>query len=163
MSSDLTEAVVIADGGWHARYARVLLIQQFEDEAVVLVDGNGDGGEIEDERWYRDGGRWYPGPSGGMGPLELRPIWTWGEATGSGFVIGYDPESKGPVTVEWLGRRTTAAPDTIGLWIAVFPNFEPPSERSPDVPANGFRKWAPGEWEQLEAAHRRQRPKLVSA
>jgi hypothetical protein len=50
---ELTEELIIASGGWHPRYARVLLIQQIGDQAIVLVDGNGDGAEVESERWSR--------------------------------------------------------------------------------------------------------------
>jgi hypothetical protein len=54
----LTEATVLAAGGWHPRYARVVLIHQVVDEAVVLVDSNGDGAEIECERWFWAEGAW---------------------------------------------------------------------------------------------------------
>ncbi|HXB46525.1 MAG TPA: hypothetical protein VNW50_02100 [Streptosporangiaceae bacterium] len=39
----LSAEAIIRVGGWHPRYARVLLIEHDEDDAVVLVDGNGDG------------------------------------------------------------------------------------------------------------------------
>lgn len=159
VSSELTEAAVIADGGWHSRYARVLLVHQFGDQAIVLVDGNGDGAEVEYEHWFLGSGGWVGGSSQGIGSLGHRPIWTWGALGGSGFVIGCTPDAKVQVTVEWLGKRSTAVPDAIGLWIALFPGLELPPE--PDfemAKSSGFRRWAPGEWDQREA----QLPKLVA-
>lgn len=49
---ELSGRALISAGGWHRRYARVLLVQQLGDEAIVLVDGNGDGAEVEAENWY---------------------------------------------------------------------------------------------------------------
>lgn len=76
--SELSEEGVVAAGGWHPRYARVLLIQRLGNEAVVvLVDGNGDGAEVEAEHWFRDEhGDWVGGGIGGVGALDGRPIWT---------------------------------------------------------------------------------------
>ena len=160
MNSELTEAVVIADGGWDSRYARVLLIQQLGDEAIVLVDGNGDGAEVESEHWLRAPEGWIGASSQGVGPLGSRPIWTWGEVGGAGFVIGCTPDTKAQMTVEWLGRRSAAVPDAIGLWIALFPGLELPAEPGFEMTeSQGFRRWAPGEWERREA----QFPKLVPA
>ena len=52
MDEALSAQTVIESGGWHPRYARVLLILQLGDEALVLVDGNGDGAEVESEQWF---------------------------------------------------------------------------------------------------------------
>jgi hypothetical protein len=158
VASELTESPVIAEGGWDERYARVLLIQQLGDQAIVLVDGNGDGAEIESEQWFQTPAGWVGGSSQGVGPLGHRPIWTWGERGGTGFVIGCKPDTTDQVTVEWLGRRSTAVPDANGLWIALFPGLEMPREPEFEMAeSSGIRRWAPGEWEQLEAQH----PKLV--
>jgi len=43
----LSPDVVIRYGGWDPRYARVLLIEHDDDQALILVDGNGDGAELE--------------------------------------------------------------------------------------------------------------------
>lgn len=154
MRSELTEAVVIADGGWDSRYARVRLIQQVGDEAIALVDGNGDGAEIESEHWFQESEGWVGGWSQGIGPLGHRPIWTWGEVGGAGFVIGCTPDTTGQVTVEWLGRRSAAVPDAIGLWIALFPGLEmPPAPDLEIAESSWFRRWAPGERERQEAQH----------
>ena len=72
---ELSAAEIIRIGGWNPRYARVLLIEHDHDFAVVLVDGNGDGAELELEYWQRDAdGLWHGGSSSGHGPLDrLRP------------------------------------------------------------------------------------------
>ncbi|MDA8061582.1 MAG: hypothetical protein M0T80_03945 [Actinomycetota bacterium] len=71
---ELSEREVIAAGGWHPRYARVLATVVLGDEAVVLVDGNGDGSEVEAEHWCRDEqGEWVGVGSSGVGPLDGRP------------------------------------------------------------------------------------------
>ena len=63
---ELTEDAIIRLGGWHARYARVVLIEHDDRHAVVLVNGNGDDSELEAEYWHRDDdddARWRPGSS----------------------------------------------------------------------------------------------------
>jgi hypothetical protein len=58
----LSEDAIIRIGGWHPRYTRVLLIEHDEDDAIVLIDGNGDGAELELEYWHREtDGTWRGG------------------------------------------------------------------------------------------------------
>jgi hypothetical protein len=52
----LTPEEVIARGSWDPRYARVLAIASDQDYGFALVDGNGDGAELEAEAWTWDGG-----------------------------------------------------------------------------------------------------------
>ena len=67
---ELSADAIISAGGWHPRYARVLLIERDDDAAMMLVDGNGDGAELELEYWHRDvDGAWHGGSCGGHGPL----------------------------------------------------------------------------------------------
>lgn len=68
---DLSADAVIMVGGWDPRYARVLLIEHEENNALVLVDGNGDGAELELEYWHRDhgDGLWRGGRPGYRLPL----------------------------------------------------------------------------------------------
>jgi hypothetical protein len=55
--SPLTAGEVIAKGGWHPRYARVIALASDDGYGFALVDGNGDGSELEAEAWaWRDGG-----------------------------------------------------------------------------------------------------------
>lgn len=44
---ELSADAVVGAGGWHPQYARVLLIEHDDRNAVVLVDGHGDGAELE--------------------------------------------------------------------------------------------------------------------
>jgi hypothetical protein len=67
----LTPGAVLADGGWNENYARVLLIEEYRGQAIVLVDGNGDGAELELEYWSRGGeGGWAGGASSGHSSLD---------------------------------------------------------------------------------------------
>jgi len=45
----LTGDEVLAHGGWHPRYARVLAIASDGGYGFAVVDGNGDGAELEAE------------------------------------------------------------------------------------------------------------------
>jgi hypothetical protein len=56
--SPLTAEEVIADGGWHPRYARVIALASDDGYGFALVDGNGDGSELEAEAWTRRDGTW---------------------------------------------------------------------------------------------------------
>ena len=47
----LSEEDVLGHGGWHPRYARVLAITSGGDYSFAVVDGNGDGAELEAEMW----------------------------------------------------------------------------------------------------------------
>ena len=98
--ANLTDDLVIGAGGWHPAYARVILIVADEDVAFVLVDGNGDGSELEMEYWHRDRDRWIGGVSSGYGPLDGLSTVTWDAgpmvcavgrcAPGKAVVISYD-------------------------------------------------------------------------
>ena len=67
--TDLTDDLVIDAGAWHPAFARVVLIVADEDVAIVLVDGNGDGAELEMEYWNKNADGWVGGSSSGYGPL----------------------------------------------------------------------------------------------
>src|SRR5215471_9227340 len=79
----LSADVVTRAGGWDPRYARVLLIEQSGVDALVLVDGNGDGAELELEHWRRDSdGSWRGETSSGhsaLGSLASADSWSWGD------------------------------------------------------------------------------------
>jgi hypothetical protein len=49
--SPLTAAEVIAKGGWHPCYARVIALSSDDGYGFALVDGNGDASELEAEAW----------------------------------------------------------------------------------------------------------------
>ena len=54
----LTEEEFLAHGGWHPRYARVLAVASDGDYGFAVVDGNGDGADLEAEMWQWDCGNW---------------------------------------------------------------------------------------------------------
>jgi hypothetical protein len=138
----LTEERVITQGGWHPRYARVLLIQEVGEEAIVLVDGNGDGADVEREQWFLTDEGWAAGPSGGVGAFDRRPLWTWGSIGAASYVIGC-AEPGASVGVEWLDSAQRATANELGVWVCVFPGQ--PAQRPTGVPNNSFRAFTPGE------------------
>jgi len=72
--SELTADALIVAGGWNPAYARVLLIEHDGHDAVILIDGNGDGAELELEYWQRESdGIWHGGSSSGHGALDDLP------------------------------------------------------------------------------------------
>jgi hypothetical protein len=112
----LSAELVVRSGGWHPRYARVLLIEQSGDSALVLVDGNGDGAELELEYWHRDtDGTWEGGATSGHGALTWLPssdAWSTGElvcALGRG-----DPASL--VSISYGGTTYSRHTNEFGLW-----------------------------------------------
>jgi hypothetical protein len=71
----LSHQEVLALGGWHRGYARVLITVSDGDYGFALVDGNGDGAELEEELWRWEDGRWDGAGSWGAGPLDrLGPL-----------------------------------------------------------------------------------------
>ncbi len=113
---ELSAEALITAGGWHPAYARILLIEQDGDLAVVLVDGNGDGSELELEYWQRGAdGLWRGGSTSGYGPLDDIPtaqIWNAGDFVGA---IGR-VEPTDEVSVEYGGHLYRAAVSEIGIW-----------------------------------------------
>jgi hypothetical protein len=88
----LTEEEVIARGGWHPGYARVLAVASDGDYGFAVVDGNGDGAELEAETWIWDGGHWAGASSSGAGPLDhLGPLQTGGQIGDAYFAYGRAP------------------------------------------------------------------------
>ena len=135
---ELTEELIIASGGWHPRYARVLLIQQIGDQAIVLVDGNGDGAEVESERWSRTSQGWVGGSSSGIGPFGQRPLWTWGWAGSTAFAVGCAAPGM-TVTVKWRDQVREATANERGIWVSLFPGLpQPPRDWPPPVMPDGF-------------------------
>ena len=113
---ELSADAVIRVGGWHPRYARVLLIEHDEDDALVLVDGNGDGAELELEYWHRDiDGTWSGGSTSGYGPLDFMPSgrrWDAGE-----FVVALGRMAPATeVTLEYGGQTYHRTANEFGVW-----------------------------------------------
>lgn len=136
MPEHLTEEAVIGDGGWHPQYARVLLIQELGDDAVVLVDGNGDGAEVEIEQWHRTNQGWEGGISSGIGPFDHEPLWTWGWTSGTAYVVGCAAPGIS-VSVDWLGEVKSATTNSLGIWVCLYPD-QPPPPPAARMPNNTF-------------------------
>jgi len=76
-ATSLTEDRIITGGGWNATYARVVAIAVDDDVAFALIDGNGDGVELEMEYWFKGGSGWSAGQSSGYGSLQGLPTVAW--------------------------------------------------------------------------------------
>jgi hypothetical protein len=112
----LTEADVIARGGWHLRYARVLALASDGDNGFAVVDGNGDGAELEAELWWWDDGAWTSGSSSGTGPLDgLASFQAGGEPGEICFAYGWAP-GRGSVTISYDGRLREVLVSDHGVW-----------------------------------------------
>ena len=115
---------VLASGGWHPRYVRILVTVSDGDYGFALVDGNGDGAELEQEQWqWEDApggdGRWEGGSTSGAGPLGyLPPLVAGGGVGGVGaacIAYGRVP-GRESVTVEFDGRRYELPVSPLGVW-----------------------------------------------
>lgn len=120
-SGALTREYVISAGGWHSRFARVLLIEQSGDQALVLVDGNGDGAELEVEYWKREvGAGWQSCSSSGYGSqdsLKAAETWNSGESV---YAVGRaDPGSEIRIRYDNSVYRRQA--NEFGVWGFVHP------------------------------------------
>jgi hypothetical protein len=113
---ELSPPEIIRAGGWHAKYARVLLIEHDGDLALVLVDGNGDGAELELEYWQRDAdGLWRGGSSSGHGQLNDLPSAQGWEAGNFVAALGrVRPAAE--VRVEYGGRVYGRQGNELGIW-----------------------------------------------
>jgi hypothetical protein len=113
---DLSADAIIRAGGWHPSYARVLLIEDNEDDALVLVDGNGDGAELELEYWHRDtDSSWRGGSTSGHGSLDFMPSsesWDAGEFVAALGRVAPATE----VTVEYGGHAYHRTANEFGVW-----------------------------------------------
>jgi hypothetical protein len=129
---ELTADALIAAGGWNPRYARVLLIADDGHHAVILVDGNGDGAELEFEHWQREpDGRWYGTSSSGHGPLDGLPAaQSWHGGLFVGAIGRAEPATEVSIAYGgWVYRRRA---NEYGIWGFV---HAPDSADSREVPA----------------------------
>jgi hypothetical protein len=112
---ELSAAEIIRIGGWHPKYVRVLLIEHDGDYAVVLVDGNGDGAELELEYWQRDADLWHATSSSGHGPLDrLRAAQSWAAGPFVAALGRVLPSAQ--VSVEYAGRAYRRQGNEFGVW-----------------------------------------------
>ena len=130
--SELSAEALIRAGGWHPRYARVLLAEHDDDHAVVLIDGNGDGAELELEYWHREAdGGWRGGASGGHGPLDqLRRAESWNAGE---FVVALGRVEPGArVSLDYGRQIYFRRASELGVWGFI---HAADSARSGDLPA----------------------------
>jgi hypothetical protein len=112
----LAEQDVIAHGGWHPRYTRVLTVASDGDYGFVLIDGNGNGAELEAETWIWHGGNWVSAGSFGVGPLDqLGPSQTGGQIGNAYFAYGSAP-GRQSISIDFDGRHHQVPVNRHGVW-----------------------------------------------
>jgi hypothetical protein len=131
--AQLSAEALIRAGGWHPAYARVLVIEQDGDFAVVLIDGNGDGAELELEHWQRGGdGLWHGGATSGHGPLAFLPAFqAWNAGDFVAAVGRARPAAE--VSVEYGGRVYSRRASEFGTWGFVHAADSPDTGELPAV------------------------------
>ena len=113
----LTAAEVLARGGWHPRYARVIAVASAGDYGFALVDGNGDGSELEAEHWLWHEGSWQPGGSSGVGPLDgMGPRHSGGYIGDSAWFAYGSAPGQDIVTIAFDGRSHRVLVGGYGVW-----------------------------------------------
>jgi hypothetical protein len=123
----LRAADVIARGGWHPGYVRVLAAASDGGYGFALVDGNGDGAELEAEGWLWDSGQWVPGSSSGAGPLDyVGSLQTGGEIGPARFAYGRASRRQ-VITVSFEHRRYDVPVSQHGVWAFVKVAADPAS------------------------------------
>jgi hypothetical protein len=131
----LTADRVLAHGGWHPRYARVLAVASDGDYGFAVVDGNGDGAELEAEAWRWDSGNWHGAGSSGAGPLgNLGPLRTGGQIGGACFAYGSAP-GRQSVTISFNSRRHDVPVGQHGVWAFIKVRTGPHSHGFPSLTA----------------------------
>ena len=129
----LTGQEVLAHGGWHPRYARVLAVASDGDYGFAVVDGNGDGAELETEAWQWDNGTWNGAGSSGAGPLSnLEPLHTGGQIGDACFAYGSAPAHQ-PVTISFDGHHHNVPVSQHGVWAFIKIRTDPHSHGFPSL------------------------------
>jgi hypothetical protein len=127
----LAEEDVIAHGGWHPRYIRVLATASDGDQGFAVVDGNGDGAELEAELWLWEDGTWTAGSSSGAGPLDsLGLIQTGGQAGSTYFAYGRALERRS-ITVRFDQRLHEVPVSRHGVWAFIKTSADPGRSETP--------------------------------
>jgi hypothetical protein len=107
---------VLARGGWHPRYARVLAAVSDGDYGFAVVDGNGDGAELDTEIWRWNGAGGDGAGSSGAGPLStMGPVQTGGQIDDAYFAYGSAPGRRS-ITISFDGRRCAVPVGRHGVW-----------------------------------------------
>jgi hypothetical protein len=131
----LTAEEVLARGGWHPRYARVLAIASDGDYGFAVVDGNGDGAELETEMWKWDSGTWDGAGSSGAGPLgNLGPMRTGGHIDNAYLAYGRTPGHQS-ITISFDGRLHDVPVSRHGVWAFIKVRTNPHGHGFPSLRA----------------------------
>jgi hypothetical protein len=131
----LTAQEVLARGGWHPRYARVLAVASDGDYGFAVVDGNGDGAELEAETWQWDSGNWDAPSSSGTGPLgALGSLRTGGQISDACFAYGSAP-GRQSITISFDGRLHDVPVSHHGIWAFIKIRTDPTSTDFPSLTA----------------------------
>ena len=132
MHPALTPEDVLADGGWHPSYVRVLATASDGDYGVAIVDGNGDGAELEEEAWFWEDGQWRGGPTSGAGPLDFL-----GAIQSPGGMVGEAPYAYGraagrdSVRISFAGQVYEVPVGPEGVWAFIKIGNAPAPRLSP--------------------------------
>ena len=116
---ELTADAAITLGGWDARYAVILAVASTGDVAAALVDANGDGADIDLDRYERDAaGHWNEIGSCSAGDAgsswSPRLVAAWGRA---------DPFAS--VEINYLGSRRRVVASATGWWLFAAATSDP--------------------------------------
>jgi len=112
--TSLTDDLIITLGGWNPRYARVVMIAVDDDEAIALVDGNGDGAELEMEYWHKEHDGWSAGSTSGHGPLDSLSATRWDAGP---MVCAVGPAPPGDVVrIGYEGNVHECRANQFGVW-----------------------------------------------
>jgi hypothetical protein len=118
--SPLTAAEVIAKGGWHPRYARVIALASDDGYGFALVDGNGDGSELEAEAWAWGDGAWHGSGSSGAGRLDrIGPVRTGGQIGESAWFAYGSAPGRDTVAIAFDGELHPVPVGEHGVWAFV--------------------------------------------
>ena len=131
----LSEEEVFAHGGWDPRYARVLAVTSGGDYGFAVVDGNGDGAELEAEIWEWGSGAWDSAGSSGAGPLSnLAPERTGGYIGNAYFAYGSAP-GRQSVTISFDDRLHDVPVNSHGIWAFIKIRTNPHGHEFPSLTA----------------------------
>jgi hypothetical protein len=127
----LTAHDVLAHSGWPAQYARVLAVASDGDYGFALVDGNGDGAELEAEIWLWHDDAWTDGGSSGAGSLStLDSVRAAQHADDACYAYGSAPGRRS-ITLTLDGHRYDVPVGEQGVWAFVKIHASPGSSALP--------------------------------
>ncbi|MHB1536717.1 MAG: hypothetical protein ACYC1D_19335 [Acidimicrobiales bacterium] len=133
--SELTPQFLIEQGGWPPAYARVITVATARDRALVVIDPNGDGQDLNIDLYHRESGTWIEGSSSGIGPLDTTRApsdITYGWSSPDiHYAIGIAPAGS-EVTVRFNGtdHKIPASASAVWAFIGLGPDNAPSPTRT---------------------------------